>query len=241
MIPGRFLAQLFYSFDIYHAIINKEEHYPVVAKPIAACFAFLIQSGIVAMPIITIICSDNIAIGYRIMIGAGIGTMFSAIKEYFAEAERKRNLYYEVEEAKRECRERYVTLEKKYDALLKKQDKKHEASDKKHEASDKKHEASDKKHEASDKKHEASDKKHEASDKKHEASDKKHEASDKKHTLHEERLSNHENRLSDHAKKHTLHEEHLSNHDIEFASVKAEIEWNKPFVWNPFDPPSPRV
>ncbi len=199
MIPGRFLAQLFYSFDIYHAIINKEEHYPVVAKPIAACFAFLIQSGIVAMPIITIICSDNIAIGYRIMIGAGIGTMFSAIKEYFAEAERKRNLYYEVEEAKRECRERYVTLEKKYDALLKKQDKKHEASDK------------------------------------------KHEASDKKHTLHEERLSNHENRLSDHAKKHTLHEEHLSNHDIEFASVKAEIEWNKPFVWNPFDPPSPRV
>ncbi len=206
MIPGRFLAQLFYSFDIYHAIINKEEHYPVVAKPIAACFAFLIQSGIVAMPIITIICSDNIAIGYRIMIGAGIGTMFSAIKEYFAEAERKRNLYYEVEEAKRECRERYVTLEKKYDALLKKQDKKHEASDKKHEASDK-----------------------------------KHEASDKKHTLHEERLSNHENRLSDHAKKHTLHEEHLSNHDIEFASVKAEIEWNKPFVWNPFDPPSPRV
>ncbi len=181
------VAQIFYCFDIYNNIISKDDYYPITAKPLVGFFALLIQSGIFGLPMVAIICSDDIAITYRIMIGGGIGAIFTAIKEHFAEAERKRNMYYEIEALKAEWAQKYNI---------------HEA-------------------------------KHAASDKKHAASDKKHAASDKKHLSHEARLSDHE-------AKHAISDKKHLSHENQFVAIKDEIEWNKPFVWEPFDPPSPR-
>lgn len=168
----RFVIQIFFCFDVYHAIIRKDEMYPAIAKPLIGLFAIIVQTGLIALPIISTICSDSIAIGYRIMIGGSIGAALAAIKEYFTDMERERNLQSTIDEMKRVCAEKhqqYETKHQQYEEHLSNNDKKHEQ---------------------------------------HEA---KHQQYDTKHQQHEER----------------------------FTNIHNDIEWNKPFVYAPFDPPSP--
>jgi len=86
------ILSIFFCFDVYNYILRDDELYPLIATPLVALFAIIIQGGIFACPIVAILISDNLSIGYKIMIGGGIGSVLTGLKEIFTNAERKREL-----------------------------------------------------------------------------------------------------------------------------------------------------
>jgi hypothetical protein len=146
-----------FCVDVYNVIYS--EYPSAYGRVAAAILAVLIQVGVIGIPLGAIAIPDRVSIGYKIMAGGVLATIFNAIKQTFTDAERERQL----QEIKQKLAEH---------------DQKHAASDEKHAASDEKHAASDEKHAASDEKHAASDEKIMQVDQKH---DEKHAASDEKH------------------------------------------------------------
>ena len=57
---------------------------------------------------------------------------------------------------------------------------------------------------------------------------------------HEQRHNQHEQRLSGHEQRHNQHEQRLSGHDYDITLLRHDVEMSKPFIYEPFDPPSPK-
>ena len=53
---------------------------------------------------------------------------------------------------------------------------------------------------------------------------------------HDQRLSGHDQRLSGHDEKFVLNDKRHSGHDTKLSILEKEIEYNKPFVYQPYDP-----
>lgn len=143
------IFKLFFNFDAFNYLIHKYNRSNVVVI-LAGSVSLIVQIGLFASPIISMFIPNTWQIGYRIVVGSLIGMFLSAIKDFFTDAEREREL--------QEMRDK---------------------------------------------------------------------------------LQTHEERLSDHDKRHSEHEERFSDHDCKISKLELEIEYNKPYVYQPFDPPSP--
>jgi membrane protein insertase Oxa1/YidC/SpoIIIJ len=114
-----------FCVDVYNVVYA--EYPSAYGRAIAVIFAVVIQIGVIGIPLGAIAIPDSVPIGYKIMAGGVLATIFNAIKQTFTDAERER----QIQEIKRKLTEH---------------DEKHAAHDEKHAAHDEKIMQVDQKH-----------------------------------------------------------------------------------------------
>jgi uncharacterized membrane protein (DUF106 family) len=148
------IIKTFYCYEIYNGLIESDAYYSGSSKILAGMAALVVQSGIIVAPIASMILSDSISIGYRIMIGGILGVILTSIKEAFTDT----------------AMQKLKTELKEINSKMKRHDENHKRHD----------------------------------------------------------------------ENHKRHDERLGDHDENMSNLRAEVEWNNPCKWVPWDPPSPK-
>jgi hypothetical protein len=190
------IIKTFYCYEIYNGFIESDEYYPGSSKILAGMAALMVQSGIIIAPIASMILSDSISIGYRIMIGGILGVILTSIKDAFTD-----------------------TTMQKLRTGLKEMNSKMKLHDDRlgvHDANHKRHDANHTRHDANHTRHDANHTRHDANHTRHDANHTRHDAN------------------------HTRHDANHTRHDAGMSNLRADIEWNNPCKWVPWDPPSPK-